>query len=65
LKTKSIRRVKLGLYEFLEKNSIYLVLIIALIVWLFVFGYLLRVDIKLKKIEEKLTRLENKGNEKR
>jgi len=55
----------LSLYEFLEKNSIYLVLIIALIVWLSVFGYLLRVDIKLKKIEDKLTRLENKGDDAR
>ncbi len=55
----------MGLYEFFEKNSIYLVLIIALIVWLFVFGYLLRVDIKLKRIEDKLTKLENKGSEKR
>lgn len=55
----------MSLYEFLEKNSIYLVLIIALIVWLSVFGYLLRVDIKLKKIEDKLTRLENKGDDAR
>ncbi len=55
----------MGLYEFLEKNSLYLVLIIALIVWLSVFGYLLRVDIKLKRIEDKLTRLENKGSEER
>jgi CcmD family protein len=37
------------MYEFLEKNSIYLVLVIALIVWLSVFGYLLRLDMKLKK----------------
>lgn len=55
----------MGLYEFLEKNSIYLVLIIALIVWFSVFGYLLRVDMKLKRIEDKLTRLENKEGDKR
>jgi CcmD family protein len=48
------------MYEFLEKNSIYLVLVIALIVWLSVFGYLLRLDIKLKKIEDELLKIENK-----
>jgi CcmD family protein len=48
------------MYEFLEKNSIYLVLIIALIVWLSVFGYLLRLDMKLKKIEDELLKIENK-----
>ncbi|CUS97033.1 CcmD family protein [Candidatus Chrysopegis kryptomonas] len=51
----------MSVYEFLEKNSIYLVLIIALIVWLSVFGYLLRIDSKLKKIENELSKLENKG----
>ncbi len=50
----------MSLYEFLEKNSIYLVLIIALIVWFSVFAYLLKVDIKLKKIEGELSKLENK-----
>jgi CcmD family protein len=48
------------MYEFLEKNSIYLVLVIALIVWLSVFGYLLRLDMKLKKIEDELLKIENK-----
>jgi CcmD family protein len=53
------------MYEFLEKNSIYLVLVIALIVWLSVFGYLLRLDMKLKKIEDELLKIENKdGGEK-
>ncbi len=52
------------MYEFLEKNSIYLVLVIAVIVWLSVFGYLLRLDIKLKKIESELLRIENKEGEK-
>jgi len=50
----------LSIYEFLEKNSIYLVLIIALIVWLFVFAYLIRVDVKLKKLEDEFSKLENK-----
>jgi CcmD family protein len=48
------------MYEFLEKNSIYLVLVIALIVWLSVFGYLVRLDMKLKKIEDELLKIENK-----
>jgi CcmD family protein len=48
------------MYEFLQKNSIYLVLVIALIVWLSVFGYLLRLDMKLKKIEDELLKIENK-----
>ncbi|CUU08809.1 CcmD family protein [Candidatus Thermokryptus mobilis] len=48
------------MYEFLEKNSIYLVLVIALIVWLSVFGYLLRLDMRLKKIEDELLKIENK-----
>lgn len=50
----------MGLYEFLEKNSIYLVLIIALIVWLSVFVYLIRVDVKLKKLEDEFSKIENK-----
>ncbi|CUS86349.1 CcmD family protein [Candidatus Kryptobacter tengchongensis] len=50
----------MSIYEFLEKNSIYLVLIIALIVWLFVFAYLIRVDVKLKKLEDEFSKLENK-----
>lgn len=28
-----------GLYEFLDKNSYYLVLIIAMIIWVGLFGY--------------------------
>lgn len=50
----------MGVYEFLEKNSIYLVLIIALIVWLSVFVYLVRVDAKLKKLEDEFEKIENK-----
>ncbi len=50
----------MGLYEFLEKNSIYIVLIIALIVWFSVFVYLVRVDVRLKKLEDEFAKLENK-----
>ncbi len=50
----------MSVYEFLEKNSIYLVLIIALIVWLSVFAYLVKVDAKLKKLENEFAKIENK-----
>lgn len=50
----------MSMYEFLEKNSIYLVLIIALIVWLFVFAYLIKIDVKLKKLEAEFSKIENK-----
>lgn len=51
----------MSVYEFLEKNSIYLVLIIALIVWFSVFVYLIRVDVKLKKLEDEFSKIENQG----
>ena len=48
------------LYEFLEKNSIYLVLIIALTIWFALFGYLFKLDIKLRKLEKSVHLIENK-----
>lgn len=41
-----------GLYSFLERNSIYIVMIIVLIVWAGVFGYLFSLDKRLKSIEK-------------
>jgi CcmD family protein len=42
------------MYEFFEKNSLYLVLIIALIIWIGIFSYLYRLDTRIKKLETKL-----------
>lgn len=42
------------LYLFLEKNSIYIVMIIVLIVWAGVFLYNLKLDKRLKFIEKEM-----------
>ena len=39
------------MYDFLEKNSLYIVLLIAVIIWIGLFIYLFRIDGKLKKLE--------------
>ena len=39
--------------EFLEKNSYYVVLIITLIIWAGIFGYLISMDKRIKKLEKK------------
>jgi CcmD family protein len=38
--------------EFLAQNALYIVLIVVLVVWLGIFGYLNRIDSKLKKLEK-------------
>ncbi|MEN8193467.1 MAG: CcmD family protein [Bacteroidota bacterium] len=43
-----------GLFEFLEQNSIYIVLVITLIIWLGIFLFLLTTDKRLKEIENEL-----------
>jgi len=43
-----------GLYQFLEKNSIYIVMIIVLIVWSGVFFYLYNLDKRIKNVEKEL-----------
>jgi CcmD family protein len=43
-----------GLYSFLEKNSIYIVMVIVLIVWIGIFAYLTSLDKRLKSIEEEI-----------
>lgn len=40
--------------EFLENNSIYIVMFIVLVVWFGIFGYLYTTDKRLKKIEAEL-----------
>ena len=43
-----------GFLEFLEKNSIYIVLLIVLVVWAGIFIFLLNTDKRLKAIEKEL-----------
>lgn len=40
-----------SLYEFLETNSMYVVLLIVLIIWIGIFAYLWGLDKKVKKME--------------
>lgn len=40
--------------EFLQNNSLYIVLIITIICWLGIFVYLLNIDKKISKLEKKL-----------
>ena len=43
-----------GLTGFLEKNSVYIVLFIVLVVWFGIFLFMQNTDKRLKKIEEEL-----------
>ncbi|MEZ4823742.1 MAG: CcmD family protein [Ignavibacteria bacterium] len=38
-----------SLYDFLETNSMYVVMLIVLIIWIGIFGYMWRLDGKSKK----------------
>jgi len=40
-----------SLYDFLETNSMYVVLLIVLIIWIGIFAYLWGLDKKVKKLE--------------
>jgi CcmD family protein len=40
--------------EFLEKNAIYIVMIIVLIVWAGIFFYLLNIDKRIKNVEKEI-----------
>jgi CcmD family protein len=42
-----------SLYDFLETNSMYVVLLIVMIIWIGIFGYLWGMDKKIKKLEQK------------
>jgi len=42
-----------SVYDFLNANSLYVVLIIVLVIWLGIFIYLLRLDKKVNKLYEK------------
>jgi CcmD family protein len=43
----------MNLYDFLETNSLYIVLLIVLVIWIGIFGYLWKLDKKVKKLEAK------------
>jgi CcmD family protein len=40
------------LFEFLNQNSLFVVLTIALVVWLGIYLYLFQIDRKLKRLEK-------------
>jgi len=44
-----------GLYEFLQNNAIYIVMIIVLIVWVGIFFYMFALDKRLKSIEKEIS----------
>jgi len=50
-----------GLYQLLDKNAIYVVMIIVLIVWIGIFLYLYNLDKRLRNIEKEIN---GNGNEK-
>ncbi|MDX9758491.1 MAG: CcmD family protein [Bacteroidota bacterium] len=39
------------MYEFLEQNSIYVVMLIVLMIWTGLFVYLFRIDRRIKELE--------------
>ncbi len=41
-----------ALFEYMNQNSLYVVLTIALTVWLGIYGYLFRLDKRLKELEK-------------
>ncbi|MCL5028369.1 MAG: CcmD family protein [Bacteroidetes bacterium] len=42
------------LYQFLDKNAIYIVMIIVLIVWTGIFLYLFNIDKRIKNVEKEM-----------
>jgi CcmD family protein len=48
-----------GFLGFLEKNSIYIVMLIVLVVWLGIFLFLVNTDKRLKAVEKELSSKEN------
>jgi CcmD family protein len=44
-----------GLYDFLQNNAIYIVMIIVLIVWAGIFFYLFSLDNRIKNVEKELS----------
>ncbi len=40
------------MFDFLNQNSLFVVLIIALVVWFGIYSYLFRIESKIKKLEK-------------
>jgi CcmD family protein len=43
-----------GLYQLLDKNAIYIVMIIVLIVWVGIFLYLYNLDKRIRNVEKEM-----------
>ena len=43
-----------GLYQLLDKNAIYIVMIIVLIVWIGIFLYLYNLDKRIRNVEKEM-----------
>jgi len=41
-----------SLYNFLEQNSLYVVLIITLLIWIGIFSYIYKIDRKITRLEK-------------
>ncbi len=53
-----------GLLGFLERNSIYIVLFIVLVVWFGIFMFMINTDKRLKEIEKEIGIADSKTKEK-
>ncbi|MGA2624342.1 MAG: CcmD family protein [Bacteroidota bacterium] len=42
------------MYEFMTQNPLYIVLLIVLICWLGIFTYLVRIDKKITRLEQRM-----------
>jgi CcmD family protein len=42
------------MYDFLSQNSLYVVLLIVLIVWVGIFAYIFRLDRKISNLERRI-----------
>ncbi|MFN0158851.1 MAG: CcmD family protein [Bacteroidota bacterium] len=47
--------------EFLSQNSLYIVLIIALVVWFGIYSYLFRIEAKIKALERRMKNKEGRN----
>ena len=44
------------MYDFLSQNALYVVLLIVLICWIGIFSYLWKLDRKITRLEDQLTK---------
>jgi CcmD family protein len=48
------KRIEVGMFEFLNQNQMYIVLVITLLIWSGIIWYLMRLDKKIGQIEKQL-----------